>query len=100
MLRLSLLTVLVLFVSCSKETNTAYTLNPQKKLNIPLIEKNKNTIVLDEIKVFDKKPIALVLHNETIYHCSDLTTDDCGLNAECGEYKLNCLKNPTVEYLR
>jgi hypothetical protein len=84
--------VATFMISCGKE---------QSKLpTFPVVEKKPNKLILNDIKVFQKKPIALVLYGDAIYHCSSLSTDDCGTNAVCGEYELNCLKNPTVEYLR
>jgi hypothetical protein len=85
------LSIVVLINACSEKK--------KQTLTIPRVEKKHNIIVLEEIKVFQKKPIAMVLHGDTIYHCSNLSKGACGISAECGEYQLNCLKNPIVEYL-
>jgi hypothetical protein len=95
MLRYLLLagSIIILVNACGEK-------NKQTKLSIPIVRKKQSKIIIEEVKTFKKKAIALVQYGDTVYHCSDLNRDECGITAECGEYQLFCVKNLTVEYLK
>jgi hypothetical protein len=72
-----LLLIALLVISCSRENK---------------VVEHKNSS--------NETAIALVRYGNTIYHCSSVYKDECGLQAECGNTTLMCINTDyQVEYL-
>lgn len=46
------------------------------------------------------KPIALVKIGDTIYHCSSILRENCGMILTCNGKNFSCMQNVEIEWLK
>lgn len=89
-----LLAITLAYISCGDKQKEEPKLGDWKSSRPPVTK-------LKEVKTIlpNQRVSALIKLENTIYHCSSIEMSNCGLNAKCGAYTLQCLTNYDIQQL-